>query len=553
VIDDLHARLAAIEDTLQRTQAQLAGLTRRIYQLETGSVPDPVYDQPPLINKQPELAPTQPIESPTPAPSTDWESTLGTNWLNRIGVVLLVIGITLFLGYAMAFLGPAGKIAIGITIGAALLAAGYWYEHKGGFRPFSLAMLAGGFAILYATAYAAHAVEASRVFENIYLGIALQTAIALVAVWQAVQFDSERAASLGILAAYLGLASSPSLPFIYGGAYPLALTGLWLSLRMKWSNLAWGILFYTWICEIQTGRRDWEFESIGHPIAWVNLILFAAFEIRQSMQDASWRNPVWIVANVGLFLVANFSETRFENPQHVAAVFGLLAIAAILSSLTRVYLGVRNLAISEALAVLAASTWAVARYADSDPLLLLMLVLACAMAGLWRNRATPTLPLMAASEGVLSIVTIITLITFPESKRLVGTPLRIHLALPQTLTLIACLFAAGRWFTTTPWPSWAALTGVALVTLVTFPHTIGTIVLAIEAILAVAAGLYLARRPIRLGGIALFLFSILKVFIYDLSELDTLPRIFSFIVLGLLLIGASWAYTKYRQQLQKYL
>ena len=92
-----------------------------------------------------------------------------------------------------------------------------------------------------------------------------------------------------------------------------------------------------------------------------------------------------------------------------------------------------------------------------------------------------------------------------------------------------------------------------MVTLVTIPKTMGTIVLAFEAILAVAAGLYLVRRPIRLGGIALFLFSILKVFVYDLSELDTLPRIFSFIVLGLLLISASWGYTKYREQLQKYL
>jgi hypothetical protein len=182
-----------------------------------------------------------------------------------------------------------------------------------------------------------------------------------------------------------------------------------------------------------------------------------------------------------------------------------------------------------------------------------MLTLAFAMLGLFRNRTNPTLALTLAAEALLAFITLILLLTFPESKRLGDGPLRIHLALPQTLTLIACLFAAGRWCTSTPWPSWAALIGVAIVTLVTLPKTLGTIVLSLEAILAIAAGLYLARRPIRLGGIALFLFSILKVFIYDLNELDTLPRIFSFIILGLLLIGASWAYTKYRQQLQKYL
>jgi uncharacterized membrane protein len=85
------------------------------------------------------------------------------------------------------------------------------------------------------------------------------------------------------------------------------------------------------------------------------------------------------------------------------------------------------------------------------------------------------------------------------------------------------------------------------------PSAFGTILLSVEAIAAVAIGLALDRRPIRLGGLALFAFSVLKVFFYDLAELDTLPRIFSFIVLGALLLGASWGYTRYRRELQKYL
>ncbi len=544
-------RLAELEQTLRRTQNQVAALTRRVYQLETGTpAPPPITEQP---LPEPELLPDPPQPAPTPEPARDWEATLGTNWLNRIGVIVLVIGITLFLGYAMTYLGPAGKIAIGLSVGAALLAAGYWYERQGNFRPFSLGMLAGGFAILYATIYAAHAVEASRIIDNIYLGILLQTAIAVVAIWQAVQLQSERAASLALLAAFLGLSSSPSLPFIYGGAYPLALGGLWLSHRMQWRELPWGILVYTWFCQIQTGSRDWEIQYLGHPIAWCNLTLFSAFEVLERRRDCNWRNPVWLLANVTLFLYATFLHTNYENSAHIASVFGLLAIAGVIASAARAALDVRFEATSEAITLWAASVWAVARYSEVDPLLLLMLTLAFAMLGLFRNRTNPTLALTLAAEALLAFITLILLLTFPESKRLGDGPLRIHLALPQTLTLIACLFAAGRWCTSTPWPSWAALIGVAIVTLVTLPKTLGTIVLSLEAILAIAAGLYLARRPIRLGGIALFLFSILKVFIYDLNELDTLPRIFSFIILGLLLIGASWAYTKYRQQLQKYL
>ena len=549
--EDLESRLAAYELSLRESQAQIGALTRRVFQLEQGGL----FTQealPPALDQQP--APVVPPSAAIqPAVEQDWEAQLGTNWLNRAGVLLLVIGITLFLGFAMAAFGPAGKIAIGIVTGAALLAAGYWYEHQGNFRPFSLGMLAGGFAVLYATAYASHAVEASRIFSNLYVGIALQTAIALVAVWQAVQLASERSAMLAYLAAYLGLASSTSLPFVYAGAYPLTLSALFLADRLGWRILPWTILSYTWLCEIQTGSRDWNFEFWGHPVAWANLVLFAAFEIRGRTREWSLHNPAWIVVNVVWFLAATFLNTRFEQTAHVASSLALLAAAGLIASMLRAGLSVRYEAVSEAITLLVVASWAVVRYRESDPLLLLLLVLAMAMIGLFRNCFLPTTALTLCAEGLLALVALGLLFLFPESRLTMDAPLRIHLALPHMFALIVCLFAASRYFTSTSWPSGAAIVCVAVMTLTTIPKTMGTIVLAFEAILCLAVGFYLARRPIRIGGLTLFIFCILKVFLYDLGELDTLPRIFSFIILGLFLIVASWAYTKYRQQLQKYL
>jgi uncharacterized membrane protein len=56
------------------------------------------------------------------------------------------------------------------------------------------------------------------------------------------------------------------------------------------------------------------------------------------------------------------------------------------------------------------------------------------------------------------------------------------------------------------------------------------------------------RRITRLRIIAIFLLgvSILKIFIYDLSFLETLYRIFSFIGLGLILLIASYLYQRYK-------
>jgi len=46
---------------------------------------------------------------------------------------------------------------------------------------------------------------------------------------------------------------------------------------------------------------------------------------------------------------------------------------------------------------------------------------------------------------------------------------------------------------------------------------------------------------------------VLKLFLYDLRELETIQRIFSFIVLGLILVGVSWMYTRFRDRIQRYL
>ena len=60
-------------------------------------------------------------------------------------------------------------------------------------------------------------------------------------------------------------------------------------------------------------------------------------------------------------------------------------------------------------------------------------------------------------------------------------------------------------------------------------------------------------RVQRLSGLELFMICVLKLFLYDLRELETVNRIFSFIVLGLILVGVSWMYTRFRDRIQRYL
>jgi uncharacterized membrane protein len=80
-----------------------------------------------------------------------------------------------------------------------------------------------------------------------------------------------------------------------------------------------------------------------------------------------------------------------------------------------------------------------------------------------------------------------------------------------------------------------------------------TVAWGMEGIALLLAGFATRERSLRLAGLGLFLFCVLKLFLYDLRQLDTLYRILSFIVLGVLLLGASWIYTRFREQLKQYL
>ncbi len=80
-----------------------------------------------------------------------------------------------------------------------------------------------------------------------------------------------------------------------------------------------------------------------------------------------------------------------------------------------------------------------------------------------------------------------------------------------------------------------------------------TVAWAVEAVVLLAAGFALRDRVLRLSGLALFLICTSKLFFWDLRNLETLPRIVSFIVLGLLLVTVSWVYTRFRDQVQRFL
>jgi uncharacterized membrane protein len=73
---------------------------------------------------------------------------------------------------------------------------------------------------------------------------------------------------------------------------------------------------------------------------------------------------------------------------------------------------------------------------------------------------------------------------------------------------------------------------------------------AVYSILLLIGGIVKRYSPLRWLAILLFAVTILKVFVFDLSELEKIYRIFSFIGLGVILLSASFLYQRFRYQIK---
>ncbi len=109
-------------------------------------------------------------------------------------------------------------------------------------------------------------------------------------------------------------------------------------------------------------------------------------------------------------------------------------------------------------------------------------------------------------------------------------------------------------------PSWGiayfSMLGTLLTSALLYGQASGgllTVSWGIQGVLLLSFGFTLHQRVLRLEGLGLLLTCILKLFLYDLRNLETLYRILSFVVLGLMLLGVSWIYSRFREKVLKLL
>jgi uncharacterized membrane protein len=189
------------------------------------------------------------------------EERLGTSWLNKIGITLLVLGVAYLLNFTLTHIGPAGKIATGYAVGVILIALGVIGERKERYRIAARAVLGGGWAIIYFTTYAMHNVAAVRVIESPRAGFALLFLVAAAMVLHTLRYNSQMATGFAYLLAFASIGVSQiGLEGLIGSAV-LAASMAYLCWRRKWYALelpaivATYALHWLWLNQ--------EFEAVG--------------------------------------------------------------------------------------------------------------------------------------------------------------------------------------------------------------------------------------------------------------------------------------------------
>ncbi len=201
-----------------------------------------------------------------------FELDLGRKWLNKIGVISIVLGIAFFVKYSVeqGYIGPIGKIIVSITAGLALLVAGEIFNRKEGYLYLARSLTGGSFAVLYITIYATHH------FYNLMpknLNLIVLGVLVVLGVIFSLKYNSKEIASEAFLLGYIITLMSPISPYTLMYTLVLTLGLIIVTVRRKWTIVGVGGLAAAYIINFGFNVTPANFITSGLYLIAVFLLL----------------------------------------------------------------------------------------------------------------------------------------------------------------------------------------------------------------------------------------------------------------------------------------
>jgi hypothetical protein len=248
----------------------------------------------------PVARPIPPPQRPAPvaaatAEKGSFEMRLGTYWLVRVGIVIVLTALVFFGNLAyhnfISKMGAGGKVSLLYLASAALLVAGGWWQRKAAkesLKNYAQVLFAGGLAAVYFTTYAAHHIEQLRIITSAALDGALLLAWASFMVWIADRKKSEVLALFAVgLAYYTSIITRVGYFTLYSNLV-LTAAAVFFLVRNRWATLTFGSLAATY-----AAYAFWRFFN-GTEWHWA------------SPEEGLWTGTWFLVSYWALFTAAVF-------------------------------------------------------------------------------------------------------------------------------------------------------------------------------------------------------------------------------------------------------
>jgi uncharacterized membrane protein len=591
------------ESELDQLRAQVAALTQRVYRVElalegkaspTAEAPAAKAPPVPVAAFPSERPAPPPITIPRPrvstSPEADLESRIGSHWLNRIGITAVLVGVSYFLKFAFDnnWIGAAGRVTIGLIAGIAVV---IWSElfRSRGYRVFSYSLKAVGIGVLYLSLWAAfqlyHLVPSAIAFVAM---LAVTAATASMALAQDAEILAAFALAGGFLTPVLLSTGENRELQLFSYVTILDAATLVLVTRKAWQRLlilsfaGTLSLYIGWYTEYY-GSRDLRL-TLG--FATLFFAIFAVAPLVARPRDQSAGSKVSLIAlflalvNAGVYFLQVYG--MYEQVDKTATAWFALALAAAYIWLSRQAAPRYGEAAQQAIRLLHLGlaivfiTIAIPIRLDAHWITVGWLVEAGFLLWLGERIQSELLNALAVGALVLGVARLVAFDNFTTTTLLFNTRLMTYAVAIAMLGGVA--WRAGKRIDDIG-PVAASLATIALNILAlialsrevadfysrqmaeAMPNafrwnpdrvrgirlardfTYSALWMAYGAMLMIV-GFWRRSAFVRWQALVLIAFTIGKVFIYDVSELDRGYRIVSFIVLGVLLLAISFVYQR---------
>lgn len=217
-------------------------------QAETVIETAPLAPVMPVASMAERAAPASSFRPSAPQKTEKDEAEIASNWLNKIGVVAVLLGMGLFFKYAVDqnWITPWMRVGIGFGVGGLFVVLGWLWRQK--YARYANVMIGGGVAIWYFTIFAMYGFY-QLVPQTVAL--ALMVLASLFSIFMAYYRKSVALAALGMIGAYgapIALTSGQNRQLqllVYLSVLNLAV--LVILARNFWSGLALFSVIATWM------------------------------------------------------------------------------------------------------------------------------------------------------------------------------------------------------------------------------------------------------------------------------------------------------------------